>query len=179
MLGVPSLARTSVHPTKRSLITRSKGIPRYNVYLAFRPSESLCQMHRLLKAIRLLLIMQNGTGATSCYVIFLTISLLCSFCMHTLVITISLYYLFCMHVLAATIFLLYLFCMHASWPAESSLHYKTVFVQRHHFHTNAQFTYTLNMVSSNSGRSNSIASVTSSSIYRFSSPSLKLFNTSQ
>ena len=39
MLGVPSRVRTSVHPTKRSPITRSKGIPRYNVYLAFRRSE--------------------------------------------------------------------------------------------------------------------------------------------
>jgi len=38
LLGVPSLVGTNVHPTKRSLITRSKGIPQYNMYLAFRSS---------------------------------------------------------------------------------------------------------------------------------------------
>ena len=43
MLGVQPRVRTSVHPTKRSLITRSNGFPRYNVYLAFRPFECLCQ----------------------------------------------------------------------------------------------------------------------------------------
>jgi len=44
LLGVSSLVRISVHPTKRSLITRSKGIPKYNMYLAFTPSEAWCQI---------------------------------------------------------------------------------------------------------------------------------------
>ena len=39
MLGVQPRVRTSVHPTKRSLITRSKGFTRYHVYPAFRPFE--------------------------------------------------------------------------------------------------------------------------------------------
>jgi len=37
----------SVHPTKRSLTTRSKGIPPYNVNLAFTPSGLVWQMLRL------------------------------------------------------------------------------------------------------------------------------------
>jgi len=41
MLGVPSLVKTNVHPTKRFPITRSGDIPRYNMYLALWPYEIL------------------------------------------------------------------------------------------------------------------------------------------
>jgi len=50
LLGLPSQVGTSVHPTKRSPITRSRGIPRYNMYLARRPSEILSLITLNLKA---------------------------------------------------------------------------------------------------------------------------------
>jgi len=49
---VRTIQPNAVHPTKRSLITRSKGIPQYNVYLAFRPSDLSCHLRHLLCTLR-------------------------------------------------------------------------------------------------------------------------------
>ena len=155
MLGVPSLVRTSVHPTKRSLITRSKGIPQYNMYLAFRPSEFWCQVHPLYI---------GQAPASTCILLrnffvilrqsppFLSLFFLCSAAL-------------------GRNFLHNLFYVRQFLPAESPLHGEITCICTIHIHT-------LNIVSSNSGRSNNMASAISSSICRFSNSSSKVFNTS-
>jgi len=149
MLGVQPLARTGVHPTKRSLITRSKGFLRYNVYPAFRPSEFLCP-------IFLYLCTQIVTWSNVKSALILTLFVLVEFypCRNC-------------------------FWLNSTLSPKSSLYGKTTFAQKIRSHLILQFhTHTLTSASSNSGKSNNIASFTNSSICPFSRPSLKLFTRS-